>query len=397
MKVLAPILILIVLLGVGVAVLQNPPEAQRRSPPQGPKLTVETMVVLPRDYQVIISSFGTVQPRTQSQLVAQVGGQVTEVQISFRPGEFFATGDVLLTIDPQDYEADVRIAEAALLDAIQAEAQEAARAEQALNVWESLGEPDKEPTPLVLREPQLAAAKARVISAKANLTKAELDLARTQIKAPFSGRILQQYVDLGQVVTPGTQLAEIYATDLVEIRLPIQNSDLAYIDLPDAPGTDGLDVRIRSDLGRPQSWDGRIVRTEGAIDQVARQLHVIAEISQPFTATESRRALKIGEYVTAEVSGLLIPQAIVIPANTVYQNSYIYVVEHHNDTPVLQRREISIAWQNGQEVVVQAGLQSQDVIVTTTLGSLTSGTPVRLASNTEKPMTDGRALEQVAQ
>ena len=103
------------------------------------------------------------------------------------------------------------------MDALQAEAQELARSEQALIDWQRLSAPDEKPSALALREPQLQAAKARVLSARSTLTKAQLDLERTKIVAPFAGRVLQQLVDLGQVVSNGAQLAEIYATDLVEV------------------------------------------------------------------------------------------------------------------------------------------------------------------------------------
>lgn len=396
MKAVAPTVILLVLLSVGYTVLRNPPEAPRRGAPSGPQTVVETMTVLASPYQIHIASYGTVQPRTQSMLVAQVGGQIVDVQPGFRPGQFFSADDTLITIDPRDYEADVKIAEAALMDAIQAQAQEAARAEQALTDWQRLGGANEQPTALVLRQPQLQAAEARVRSSQAALTKAQLDLARASVTAPFSGRILRQLVDLGQVVNQGTPLAEVYATDSVEIRLPIRHADLPFVDLPEADDAYQPPVLISSDLGGEQTWPAKIIRTEGAIDEVARQLHVVAEVNEPFQASGGRRPLKIGEYVTAEISGKLLADAVVIPADTVYQNSYVYVIAHHADMPVLQRRSVKIAWQNGRDVIIQAGVQAQDTLVTTPLGQLTSGTPVRLAASDEQ-QAQGRSLEGVAQ
>ena len=372
-------------MGLGFLLLVNPPDMERGGPPQGPQTVVETRTVEPRDYRIRIGSFGTVQPRTRSALVAQVRGQIVAIQPSFRPGGFFSRGDALVTIDPRDYEADVKIAQAALMDALQAKAQEAARSEQALVDWQRLGEAGEAPTDLVLRKPQLEAARARVISARSALAKAELDLERTQVRAPFDGRVLAQRVDVGQVVTVGAALAEVFATDYVEVRLPLRNADLAFVDLPEASGAAPLPVTLHSNLGEAKSWPGQIVRTEGAIDETARQLHVVAQITDPFglavgeasgAGAPPERPLKIGEYVTAEITGKRVAGALVIPSEAVYQNAYVYVVEQGR----LQRRPIEIAWQNGVDSLVASGLAPGDALVMTPLGQVISGTAVRIAN-----------------
>lgn len=386
-----PVIILGALLGAGFLVLWNPPELERRGPPGGPQTVVETVIVTPRDYRVKIASYGTVQPRTRSTLVAQVSGQIVTIAPIFRPGGFFAEGDVLVTIDPRDYEADVKIAGAALMDALQAEAQETARSEQALVDWRRIGDPGEPPSDLVLRKPQLLAAQARVISARSSLAKAELALERTRVRAPFDGRVLTQLADRGQVVGTGTSLANVYATDYVEVRLPLRNTDLPFVDLPESGAAQLLPVKVRSELGAANVWEGRIVRTEGAIDETARQLHVVAQISDPFGAANSggvngargndaRRPLKIGEYVTAEITGRRLPGALVIPGETIYQNSYVYTVAGGE----LERRHIEIAWQNGVDALVTGGLAPGDALVTTPLGQVTSGTPVRVAESGER-------------
>ena len=235
------------------------------------------------------------QPRTTGALITQVRGQIVAVSPNFRPGGFFTEGETLVAIDPRDYEADVKIAEAALMDALQAEAQESARAEQALVDWRRIGEPGEAPSDLVLRKPQLQAARARVVSARSALAKTQLDLERTRVQAPYAGRVLRQLADFGQVVTMGTPLADVYATDYVEIRLPLRNADLPFVDLPEASSAAPLPVSVRSELGEANVWEGQIVRTEGAIDETARQLHVVAQITDPFRggpaagAAESRQ------------------------------------------------------------------------------------------------------------
>lgn len=374
-KKLMPLAIFGGLLLIAIIIRLNPPESEQRQPFSGPMMTVETRVVAETDYPIMLESYGTVQPRTRSILVAQVGGQIVSVNENVRDGGFFEEGDVLANIDPRDYEADVRIAEATLMDARQALAEAEARTNQAREDWARLGNTGQAPD-LVLRIPQLEAAKAKVISAESALKKANLDLERTRIVAPFAGRILRKFVDVGQVVSPNTQLAEIYATDYVEIRLPLRNRDLPFIDLPesyrfaDVTRASQGRVEIRSDLGGEESWDAVLVRTEGAIDETARQLHVIAQIDDPFGRdNEDQTPIKIGQYVTARLEGKTVPAALVIPNNTIYQGSYVYIVEDG----VLRRRDIEIAWQNDLEAIIGAGLQPGDNLVMTPLGQVTSG------------------------
>jgi RND family efflux transporter MFP subunit len=395
-KKLIPIAIFGGLLLIAVIIRLNPPKSPQRAAFTGPVMTVETRVVEESDYPIMLESYGTVQPRTRSMLVAQVGGQIVSVNENVRDGGFFEEGDVLATIDPRDYEADVRIAGAILMDARQTLAEAEARTNQASEDWARLGNTGEAPD-LVLRIPQLEAAKAKVISAESGLQKANLDLERSNIVAPFAGRILHKLVDMGQVVSPNTRLAEIYATDYVEIRLPLRNRDLPFIDLPesfrfmDVTRAGGGRVEIHSDLGGNETWDAVLVRTEGAIDETARQLHVIAQIENPFGAeNEDQTPLKIGQYVTARLEGKTVPNALVIPNNTIYQGTYVYTVEDG----ILRRRDIEIDWQNDAEAIIGAGLSPGDLLVTTPLGQVTSGIRVSVVGEDgDKRM--GRNLQEV--
>ena len=377
---LLPFAIFGVLLVVAIVIRMNPPESQERRDFRGPVMTVETQLTQPVDYKVMLESYGTVQPRTRSVLVAQLAGQIIAVYENVRDGGFFEKGDVLVEIDARDYAADVRIAQATLADARSALAEADARTNQAREDWARLGN-EGDPPDLVLRIPQLEAARARVASAESALAKAQLDLERTRIVAPFAGRILRKFVDVGQVVSPNSQIAEIYATDYVEIRLPLRNRDLSYIDLPesyrfaDTAATGAARVVIESDLVGEESWDAALVRTESAIDDTARQLHVIAQIEDPFGhGSEGRTPLKIGQYVTAKLEGRTLEDAIVIPNNTIYQGTYVYTVVDG----VLRRRDIDIAWQNDREAVIGGGLEAGDQLVITPLGQVTSGVRVSI-------------------
>ncbi|MBT8096034.1 MAG: efflux RND transporter periplasmic adaptor subunit [Woeseia sp.] len=390
-RIVLPVIILGGLVLLAVIIKLNPPETRQRTDFAGPQLAVEALTLEPRSYPIMLESYGTVQPRTRSMLVAQVSGQIVSVNPNVRDGGFFEKGDVLVSIDSRDYAANVRIAEASLADAQQALAEAEARTEQAREDWQRLGNTGTAPD-LVLRVPQLEAAKARVRSAAASLEKAQLDLERTRIRAPFAGRVLTKFVDLGQVVGMNSQIAEIYATDVVEIRLPLRNRDLPFIDLPeafrdsDAVANSGAAVLIQSELAGDAEWQAELVRTEGAIDETARQLHVIAKIDDPFDRKESAETpLKIGQYVTAKLQGNSVPNALVIPNQTIYQGSYVYVVEDG----VLRRRDIDIAWQNDEEAIVAGGLVAGDKLVTTALGQVTSGIRVSIIGENENGQSAG--------
>ncbi|MEI4549954.1 efflux RND transporter periplasmic adaptor subunit [Pseudoalteromonas spongiae] len=373
-----PVLILIVA-GIIVSVIfKNPPTAKRFGGAKQAQLIVDAKTIEPRSYRVQVASYGIVKPRTQSILVAQVSGEISFISDSLRDGGFFEKGQMLLSIDERDYLAEVKIAEASLLSAKQALVEEQARGKQALADWQRLGSGDT-PSDLVLRKPQLAAQQANVLSAQAKLEKAQLALERTKIVAPFSGRVLKKHVDIGQVVSNNAQLAEIFATDKVEIRLPINNKDLAFINLPEVyqsgekTNQNSL-VTFNSDLIGEQTWQGTLVRTEGAINDASQQLYVVAQIEDPYsTPVSGQNPVKIGQYVSATIKGREIPNALVIPNNAIYQGSYVYVLDKENQ---LLRKDISLAWQGESESLVATGLMANERLVVTPLGQVSSGTRV---------------------
>ncbi|MDO6677068.1 efflux RND transporter periplasmic adaptor subunit [Shewanella sp. 4_MG-2023] len=387
-KYLIPVSIVAVAVATIMVITSNPPTTKRGKPMAVAAMSVETQVLKPQDYQIQVSSFGVVKPRTQSSLVTQASGQILSISPNFREGGFFETGEVLVELDDRDYQAEVKIAEAGLMLARQQLLEEQARTNQALADWQRLSN-GREPTSLVLREPQLAAARAAMLSNQAKLEQANLALERTQVVAPFSGRILEKHVDVGRVVSTNSQLATIYATDYVEIRLPINNSDLALVELPEQGKSVVAKVSFESDLIGLQKWEGQLIRTEGAIDSNSQQLYVVAQIDDPFDYQANQQMpLKIGQYLTANIAGKKLSQAIVIPTKAIYQGSYVYVV---NDGKLL-RREVTIRWQNSQDSVVRTGLKSGDELVITSLGQVSSGTPVTVvgATNKVKPQRGSR-------
>lgn len=368
------------------------PSPDIRPPAPPPRLVVETEVITPRDITVKIKSYGTVTARTQATLSAQVSGKIVSVSPAFQNGAFFNQGDILLTLEQGDYLANVDIAKATLLDATQALETEKAESAQALKNWRISGNSGT-PSDLVLRKPQLKAAEAKLLAAQAELAKANLNLERTVIRAPYNGRLLDKLVGLGQTVAVNTAIADIYATDVAEVRLPVRNSDLPYLKLPQQHAdstqeTTGYPlVLITSGLNKQDQWLARLVRTEGQIDAASRQLHVVAEVQKPFQPTSNEinlagkpyavsasSAINIGQYVTAEIYGNALTGVIVIPSVAIYQGRYVYVVENG----LLQRKIVNVSWQTEDLALVDTGLKAGDQLVLTPLGQVTSGTPVEI-------------------
>lgn len=362
--------------------------------PKTPQINVIASPIKLQDYTPVIESYGRVQARSQGNVVSQVGGEVTFVSANLRAGGFFAKGELLIAIDKRDYLADVSAAQAGYLDAKQKYLQEKAKAKQATSDW--FIDNSDQPNELVTRGPQLASAEAKLRSAEAGLKKAELNLARTDILAPYDGHTLQKGVSIGQVVGKNAVLGQIYAIDALEIRLPLKNEDLNFIDLPDAnkrneAQSNYAPVSIVSTLGKDEKWQADLLRTEGAIDQASQQLHVIVQIPEPFgIKNKGKRSLKIGQYVTAKFNGIELKNVAVVPNKVIYQDAYVYVIENR----LLVRKPINIGWRNQEYAVVVSGLINNDMLVTTSLGDIEEGVEVNIfnADITQAKAAKGTAL-----
>ncbi|WP_210396228.1 efflux RND transporter periplasmic adaptor subunit [Motiliproteus sediminis] len=391
-RLLLPLLVLGLCLAVVYYLVNNKPKAERGRSVQQPVVSVEAMRLQPTRFQVELDSFGVVQPRTESRLIPQISGQVVAISERFRAGAFFEAGEVLVEIDDRDYRAELEIAKAQLVEAQLRLSEEQARARQAQRDWERLGDGDA--GDLVLRRPQVAAAQAAIASARARLTTAELNLERTKIKAPYAGRVLTKLVDVGQVVTPSTELASVYAVDYVEVRLPLKSRQLQYIDLPEQYRDGGVssanqpEVMLEATLGnRLYRWAGRVVRVEGAIDQATRQLYVVAQVDDPYGRNErGNPPLKIGQFVRARITGEQIDGVFVLPRGAVRQDNRVLLVEQGR----LQARAVKPVWFDEHYVVVAEGLKGGDILSLTPLGTGAEGALV-------KATVDGQPLVQQAQ
>jgi RND family efflux transporter MFP subunit len=295
-------------------------------------VTVEGVTLKKTILPVRVASQGTVQPRTRSTLVPEVAGMIVEVNPSFRPGGFFEKGEVLVKLDAVDYETSVVVAKAAVAQAMVTLAEEEAKAEQALENWKALGRQGA-PGELVSRAPQVARARADLAAAEARVVKAERDAQRTIIRAPYAGQVLEQAADVGQYVSPGTTLGRIFATDFVEVRLPLPERESQHVRLPEryrnaSEAPSATKVRLRTTAaGKTVIWEGRLVRMESALDAETRQSTAVAQIDDPF----SRRAdgappLKIGQFIEAEVEGDALEDVFIIPRAAVRAGDEIILI-----------------------------------------------------------------------
>lgn len=397
LRMLLPAAVLGASAAIGYLLISTGPEAKRR-PPQTLAPVVEVVAVQPRDYAVVVHTRGTVAPRTQSTLIPEVAGRIVAVAPEFRAGGFFEAGQELVRIDPRDHEHDVTVARAELARARLALREEEAQGEQARRDWKKLNMAG-EPGDLVLRRPQMENARAAVAAAQARLHQAEANLERTRIRAPYAGRVLDKQVDVGQYVAPGTVLATLYAVDYVEVRLPLTDRQAAFVDLPEAyrgepAAGPGPAVTLSAAIGdQTHRWQGRIVRTEGAIDTRSRQLFMVAQVDDPYARrAEGQPPLKVGQFVEAAVAGRTLSQVYVLPRRAVRGEDEVLVVTPEDR---LQRRRIEVVWRDTDSVVAATGLAPGERVSLTALPFAADGAPVQVHGQTTgkkpaKPSKDKR-------
>ena len=363
--------------------------------PEIPRPLVRVVEVELRDVQLTVRAYGTVKPRTESDLVPEVSGPVIWMSPVLVSGGGFEAGQPLLRIDPLDYEVAAEQARASLERA----RSDHRRASRDLKRQRGL----KERKVASASDLDEAANKERVSNASlreaaAALSKAERDLERTEMRAPYTGRVREESVDLGQFVTRGSPIARIYAVDYAEVRLPIPDEQLAYLDLPllqigEAEAENGPVVLLRARFaGQDLSWQGRIVRTEGEIDRRSRMVHAVARVEDPY-GLKAREGLKgrdaglplvVGLFVEAEIRGHLAQSASVLPRAALRDAHQVWVV---GDDDRLHFRDVDVLRVQGNEVVIRAGLEAGERVCISPLQTAVDGMAVRAVGNTESPDT----------
>lgn len=384
-RILVPILIVLVGVVAAAAMIKFRPQPPRATPPEIVPL-VRVFEIQPTSHAYTVTAQGTVQPRTTSSLVAEVFGRVLSVDEDFNEGGFFEEGQVLLTLDDQDYRAALAAAEADFATAQLNVSREEEEARVAREEWERF-EREGEPTALVLREPQLAQARAMLASAEARLEKARRDLDRTRIRAPYRGRVRMKMADVGDYLSPGTPAASIYAVDYVEVRLPMQDNDLAFLDLPlglrtsQANDGTGLAVSLQGEFaGAMHTWTGYVHRTGGEIDARTRMLDIVVRVADPYGtgAAPDGTPLSVGMFVEATIEGRTLPDAVIIPRAALIDERQVAIA---NGEGRLELRDVDVLRTSRDEAVLGGGLSAGDRVIVSRLDFVVDGMKIRTAED----------------
>lgn len=375
--------IIVIVSGAAIAtalvMLKKPPEEK---PPVDNTPLVSVQAIQYEPMKFTVSSYGVVNAKYHTELVAQVTGEITYVSETFVKGGFIKKGHVLAKIDPSDYESALLDAQAELASAKSSLVLEKATAEVAEREWAEIT--DSKPSDLSLRKPQLAQEIAKLKSAEAGLQRAQRNLERTIIKAPYDSLIGSRNIGLGTFVSNGSSIGLVYNTDKAEVRLPLADKEMQYLD---RKGTNAAVTLIGNFAGEKQEWKGKIVRSEGVIDSKSRMTYLVAEVNDPYGLKGEHKELRYGTYVTAHIGGTNAGNVAVIPRHLIV-NGLVAVMDNEKK---LRYLPVNIIRQDGSNVIISSGLDDGMNIITSALDYPIEGMSVALPADKvlqEEPVAD---------
>jgi len=367
---------------VGFLILTaNKPQLKKTKPP-APIPMVSAVPVKIDDVAVPIVGEGTVWPLREIQMVPQVSGPIIYISPALIDGGGFKKGEVMARIDPADYQLAVTLARARIKEtesSLKLAEEEAAAAQEE---WQLLnedtpGSPRRKLPALVAKLPQLEAAKAKLAANRAELKKATLNLARTEMKAPFNGRVSEENVDVGQYVSTGQSLATLFSTEAAEIVVPLEDESLFWFHVPGfTPGSGpGSPAKIIARIaGRDLTWTGRVNRAEGKLDERTRMINVVVRVQKPY---QTKPPLAAGLFVKVEIQGRKLEAATVIPRSALRENNVVWIVDKNG---LLSFRQVEVARLFPDNVILKSGLQESEMIVTSPMKAVTDGMRVRIGN-----------------
>ena len=340
---------------------------------------VETQRARSETIRMSVTAHGAVVPKTESNLVAEVSGRVVSVAPAMVSGGFFEKGDVLVQIERLDYEVALEQARANLAS----RESELDNAEKAYERRRELTESDS------ISQSQhddalnrLALARASLRTALARLTRAERDLERTRLVAPYDGRVRSERVDEGQFVNRGESVAALYSIDYAEVRLPVRDEELAFLPLSIgravADGEATTPVVLRASFaGRDQAWHAKIVRTEGELDPQTRMVNLIAQVEAPYDQPGDSPPLTVGLFVEAEIVGSEFQGIVKVPRSAMMGGDRVRVVTPDNR---LEFRPVEVLRRTGDAIFLSGGIRDGESICLSELPSETEGQRVEPTS-----------------
>ncbi len=334
--------------------------------------TVRVVEIQPKSVQLKVNSQGSVMPSTESQLIPEVSGKVSWMSPNLVAGGYFDDQEILIRVDDTDYKTKLDRAQANLTRA---------EAEQQHNEFEYRRMQSLVKRNLVSRsqlENALRAfrvAEASLQDATANFNQAEQDLSRTQIRAPFAGLVRSENVDIGQFVSRGNPIATIYAGNQAEVRLPIADRQLAFLNIPvsirgEIPQEFQPEVTLTAQYaGQILEWKGNIVRSEAEIDVSSRMVQLVARVE----SSSNPVPLSIGLFVSAEIEGLAADNIVVLPREALRNNNQVLVVDKENR---LRFRKIDTLRLYQDDLLIKSGLEAGERVCVSPIQTVIEGMKV---------------------
>ncbi|KAA3639071.1 MAG: efflux RND transporter periplasmic adaptor subunit, partial [Proteobacteria bacterium] len=321
-----------------------------------------------------VETQGEVKAKNQIPLTARVSGHIVAISDQFEEGAAINQDTVLVKIDDTDYKVAVVRAEARVAEAQVSLERELANAKIKKDTWDQK-KGNTNPSPFALNKPQVLEAEAKLRAAKADLEEAKLNVQRTEIKVPFNGRVLSRNIGLGQYVSAGAALGQVFSVDVAQVRLPLTDLQLSALRLPlgfEAQADNAPEVIFTTNIGRSQhQWRGRIVRTNAAVDQNTRLSYAIAEVEDPYgQAADGGTPFAVGMFVNARIKGFEETDTWVLPRDALRQEDTVYVVDQDNK---LNIRQVDVYATTADEVFISGGVQTGEQVVTSAATNVYNG------------------------
>ena len=353
------------------------------SEPEAVAPTVRVVDVAPASVRMVVHAQGTVSPRTEADLVPEVSGNVVWISPNLVSGGYFEEGEPLLRIDDRDYRSNLERARAAV-NRTTAEDEFARFELERLQEMETRRLISPSDVETGMRAARVAAA--ALDDARAALEQAERDLSRTEVVAPFTGLVRAEQVDPGQFVSRGAPIARLYAVDYVEIRLPIADRQLAYLDLPpmqrgELDEATAPDVVLSAEFaGEQYQWHGKLARTEAEIDLRSRMVNAVARVNAADNAATDPDYVPppVGLFVNAEIQGRSTENIVVLPRSAIRNGNQVLVVD---DDDRLRFRTVSIARIYADDAYIDGGLNRGERVCVSALQAVVDGMRVEVVTD----------------